>query len=264
MSKLSKFKYRISPKEAATLLSRLIEEEVTENDLSMMYGSGWITAKVNCFATLVKLSPLLDEEEHARQVELGRYFMKPESDCGLCLGFDIPADQVDLEGGRAFVLRDKEGGFYALRDQATDTYLNDLHDNMPYFEDSSILPSEIYALAKMANSDDPVDEPEAKVRLNEDCVSNVPLYNFPPGDDRPIKPAPVIMMQQVQEAPSFALAVAALVEIATNGDTRNRNQSSLIDEILDNYDLRGLSKSNLEKMFSQANRKLTEAKAAKA
>lgn len=265
MSKLSKFKSSISPKEAAVLLSRLIDEEVTENDISMMYSNGWITARVNCFATIVKLTPLLDPKEHAKQVELGRYFMKPGEDCGLCVGFDIPADQVDVgDGGIAYVLRDDDGGFYALRDHATESFLNDTHDSMPYFEEGFISPSEIYELAESANDDKPVQAPKGRVRPNDNCISSVTLYNFPPGDDRPIKQAPAIMMQAAQEAPSFALAVAALVEIATSGETKNRNQSSLIDEILDNYDLRGLSKSNLEKMFSQANRKLTEAKAAKA
>ena len=264
MSKLSKFKNSISPKEAAALLSRLIDEEVTENDISIMYTNGWITARVTCFATIVKLTPLLDAEEHAKQVELGRYFMKPGEDCGLCLGFDIPADQVDIgDGGRAYVLRDDDGGFYALRDHATETFLNDIHDSMPHFEEGFISPAEIYELAESANDDKPVQAPKGKVRPNDNCISSVPLYNFPPGDNRPIKHAPAIMMQQSQEAPSFVLAVAALVEIAINGGSKNRNQSSLIDEILDNYDLRGLSKSNLEKMFSQANRKLTEANAAK-
>lgn len=265
MSKLSKFKSEISPKEAAVLLSRLISEEVTENDISMMYTRGWITARVDCFATIVKLAPLLDPEEHAKQVEMGRYFMKPDDDCGICYGFDIPAAQVDVEKcGRAYALVDDDGGLYALRDNATESFLNDMHDNMPHFEESFISPSEIYELAELANNDNPVQAPKEKVKLSEYCICPVPLYNFTTGDNRPIKQEPAIMMQKAQESPSFALAVAALVEIATNGETKNRNQSSLIDEILDKYDLRGLSKSNLEKMFSQANRKLTEAKAMKA
>lgn len=143
--------------------SRLIDEEVTENDISMMYTNGWITARVNCFATIVKLTPLLDPEEHAKQVELGRYFMKPGEDCGLCVGFDIPADQVDIgDGGRGYVLRDDDGGFYALRDHATESFLNDIHDSMPHFEEGFISPSEIYALAESANDDKPVQAPKGK------------------------------------------------------------------------------------------------------
>ncbi|WP_065758843.1 hypothetical protein [Pseudomonas defluvii] len=265
MSKLSKFKYGISPSEAAQLLSRLIGEDVTTDDINLMYTNGWLIASYNCTATLVKLKPLLDPELHAQQVAIGRHFMEAELDCGLCVGFDLPLDQVEVgDTGRSYVLRDEEGNYYALRDNSTGEYLNEMHDNLPYFEDARISPREIYELAELANSDEPLEPPSTRIKKNYSCLSNVELYNFPPGDDRPVKQAPAIMMPQTQEAPSFSLAVAALVEIATNGETKKRNQSSLIDEILDKYELRGLSKSNLEKMFSQANRKLTEARATKA
>lgn len=264
MSKLSKFKSSISPIEAAELLSRLIGEEVSPEELNVMYTNGWLTASYNCMATLVKLKPLLDPEQHAKQVAVGRYVMEEDKDCGLCVGYDLPLDQVEIgQSGRSYVLRDEKGNYYALRDNPTQEYLNDMHDNLPYFEDAKLAPQEIYELAEYANNDAPVAPPKTRIKQNYSCLSDVVLYNFPPGDDRPaIQPVP-IEIRQALEPPSFVLAVAALVEIATNGDTKKRNQSSLIDEILDNYKLRGLSKSNLEKMFSQANRQITEAKAAK-
>ncbi|NWD66388.1 hypothetical protein HX870_01965 [Pseudomonas gingeri] len=264
MSKLSKFKSSISPTEGAELLSRLIGEEVSTEDLNLMYTNGWLTASYHCMATLVKLKPLLDPEDHAKQVAVGRRFMEVDKDCGLCVGYDLPLDQVDIGiGARAYVLRDEEGNYYALRDNPTQEYLNEMHDNLPYFEDAGIAPQEIYELAEHANNNSPVEPPKTRIKRNYSCISDVALYNFQPGDDRPvIQPAPVDI-KQAPEPPSFVLAVAALIEIATNGKTKKRNQSALIDEILDNYKLRGLSKSNLEKIFSQANRQLTEARAAK-
>ncbi|MCT9821663.1 hypothetical protein [Pseudomonas veronii] len=263
MSKLSKFKSYISPTEAAGLLTRLIGEDVSTQDLNQMYTNGWLTASYNCMATLVKLKPLLDPEQHAKQVSVGRYFMEADKDCGLCVGFDLPLDQVEIgQHDRSYVLRDDEGNFYALRDNSTQEYLNEMHDDLPYFEDARLTPQEIYELAEFANNDAPVAPPKTRIKKNYNCVSDVQLYNFPPDDDRPaIQPAP-IEIRQVTEPPSFVLAVAALVEIATNGENRKRNQSSLIDEILDKYNLRGLSKSNLEKIFSRAKRQLAEAKAA--
>ena len=52
MSKLSKFKSRISVDEAATLLSRLIGEEVSSEELEMIYTCGWLTASHTCHATI--------------------------------------------------------------------------------------------------------------------------------------------------------------------------------------------------------------------
>lgn len=265
MSKLSKFKTAILTDEAAQLLSRLIGEDVTSDEINLMHINGWLTASYSCVATLVKLKPLLDPELHAQQVEIGRHFMEAEQDCGLCFGYDLPLDQAEVGNtGRSYVLRDEEGNYYALRDSTTGEYISDIHENLPYFEDARFYPQEIYELAELANTNTLPEPPKTRIKRNYSCSSNVAIYNFPPGDDRPaIQPGP-IEIRQTQEPQSFVLAVAALVEIATSGDTKKRNQSSLAQEIEDTYGIRGLSKSNLDKMFSQANRKLTEAKAAKA
>lgn len=265
MSKLSKFKSYISPSEAATLLSRLIGEPVSVEDLNIMHTNGWLTANYSCLATIVKLKPKFDQELHEMQVSAGMHLMEEDKDCGMCFGMDLPLGQIVIgQSDRSYALMDAKGEFYALRDHETNQYINDTYDNHPYFEDAKLYPHEIYELAESANLDVAVDPPDVRIRKNYNCLAESDLYNFSPGTDRPVsQPAPAEKLAP-PEAPSFVLAVAALVEIATNGETKNRNQSSLIDEILDKYDLRGLSKSNLEKMFSQANRKLAEAKAEKA
>lgn len=264
MSKLSKFMHSLNPEEAAKLLSRLIGEDVSTKDLEHLHSNDWLNTRANCFATIVRLKPALDEEAHALQVDHGRYILEEDKDCGLCLAINLPMDMVDLMGfGRAFVLRDAEGGFYALRDNETGLYLNDTSDNLPYFDECLIEPSDIFKIAEKANNNDELSPARNRVKKNENTVSDVDLYNFTPGGDHQVKPRMSISTLETQEPPSFVMAVAALVEIATNGDKKKRNQSSLIDDILDNYKFRGLSKSNLEKMFSQANRALTAARAAK-
>lgn len=267
MSKLSKFNSKISAEEGAKLLSRLIGEEVTIGGLEMLHTQDWLTSNATCFATLVKLSPALPPDEHAKQVEFGRYFMRAEEPCGICVGIDLPLDQVDIEGaGRGYVLRDEAGGFYALRDRDTNSFLSDIHDSVPFFEDRRLYPNEIYELALLANGDEPAPERKVIVKRNDGCVCAFALYNFPPDTDATVKShQPVAIQlppQPPQDSPSFVLAVAALLELATTRAKKNRTQASLIEEVLDGYQYRGLSKSNLEKMFSQANRRLAEAKAA--
>lgn len=145
MSKLSKFKYRISTSEAEDLLSRLIEEDVTSDDLETMYRNEWITASYDCSATLVKLRQMLEPEQHAKQVAVGRYYMEAEDDCGICVSYNLPLDEVDIGHGRAYVLRDEDGGYYAIRDNSTKEYI--CEDDRPFFEDALIEPQEIYELS---------------------------------------------------------------------------------------------------------------------
>lgn len=261
MSKLSKFKTKISADEAAILLSSLIEEDVSSEDLEIIYTNGWLTASHNCIATIVELTPLLDPEQHAAQVAIGRYHMQPGADCGICFGVDLPLDQVDINGhGRAYTLRDEDGGFYALRDNQTGQYLGDSNDDFLYFEDCGLSPHDIYELADHANKSGPMTNSKIRIIENLNCICGERLYNFTPGDHRPNIQTVPMEARPAAESPSLTLAVAALVEIITSDSPKKRNQASLIEEILDKYELRGLSKSNLEKMFSQANRKLTEAK----
>lgn len=264
MSKLSKFKHLLKPKEAASLLSRLIGENVSTTDLEELHSNDWLNTRANCHATIVHLKPALDEAEHALQVSQGKYLMEEGEDCGICLAIGLPMDMIEIVGfGRAFVLRDADGEFYGLRDRESGLYLNDTSASLPYFDESLIYPSDIFKIAKSANNDDKLELPKNEIRQNDSCISNIELYNFTPGGEAHPKPRAPLNTTYTQETPSFIMAVAALVEIATNGDRKKRNQSSLIEDILDSYKFRGLSKSNLEKMFSQANRALSEAKATK-
>lgn len=64
------------------------------------------------------------------------------------------------------------------------------------------------------------------------------------------------------EKPSSLLTIGVLLKIMKEGTRQNHTQSSLIETIIDNQELkgvRGLSKRNLEDIFSAANKSLSEA-----
>ncbi|MGM0824595.1 MAG: hypothetical protein ACQEUY_07740 [Pseudomonadota bacterium] len=66
-----------------------------------------------------------------------------------------------------------------------------------------------------------------------------------------------------QEKPSHLLTIAALVELLIKSEKPGYNQSRIIDSIAGdprNKDLIGLSESNLNKLFSKANKALEEAR----
>ncbi|MDR6234015.1 hypothetical protein [Pseudomonas oryzihabitans] len=57
-----------------------------------------------------------------------------------------------------------------------------------------------------------------------------------------------------QTKPSHLLAMAVLLELASEVRTSKRNQTGIVSEILDRYPgKRGLSKRNLEEIFAAAN-----------
>lgn len=264
MSKLSKFKDGLTPTEAATLLSRLIDEDVTETDIREIFFSGWLDIYTDCNATLVRTEPLLEKELHEDQLNLGHFMMTAKEDIGFCWAIHLPCQDIDIDGkSSVMALWDDRDNLYALRDNETNEYLTADLFEPNFFDKIKIEPSDIYKLAESANKDEPASIALVKSKRNRWCPLNEELYNFRPGDHRPAKQPTVANKQYQQETPAFALVVAVLAEITINRDAKKRNQSSLIDEILDNYKFRGLSKSNLEKMLSQANRQLAETRAAK-
>lgn len=265
MSKLSKFKPHISPAEAAELLSSLINEKVSAEDLKYLHKLGWLTANYSCLGTVVKLKHEFADEIKDIPSISKLHLMTEDRDIGLCFSLDLPLCEIVInQTERSYVLMDDENNFYAIRDNDNNQYISDTNDNLSSFAESGLYPHEIYELAELANNNLPADPPDIKILKNNHCLAEVDLYNFAPESGQKLSEVLSTERLPQSEPPSYVLAVAALVEILINGRTKNHNQSSLIDEILEKYDLRGLSKSNLEKIFSQANRKLTEAMAARA
>jgi hypothetical protein len=269
VSKLSKFKGKIPVNEAAELLSRLIGESVDTKELEILYTNGWLTASHNCLASLVKLEPMLDEEQHAIQVQLGNYNMQEGEDSGICFGIDLPADQVYLKGhGRVYTLRDEAGNHYALRDKHSEQYLGESNEEFLYFEECEISPNEIYSLAEMANNDQTLQPAKLKILENANCVSMSagPLYNFKPGDDRFTAQLYENDSKLINSAkaldddkPSYILTIGAMLSIVLD-DKKIRSQGELSGEIEAKFKgIRGLGKKSVDTAFAAANSALRSA-----
>lgn len=261
MSKLSKFKYNITVTEAAALLARLINEDVSEDDIEQLLAAHWIDGYYMCDCAIIKVEFFLSNEENEKQKELGIYLVEPSDEVGVCFGLPYPCGEVFLTGiKRAYALTDKYGSMYVLRDRETDQYLGSDADSV-FFTNLVIEADSVYRLAEIANIDEPAPESCVEVRDNKWCDGEVKYYPFFPGGWQKTPAQQMISTQANLETPSSALTIASLLEIALNKDRKNLNQSSLITEILEkNPGIRGLSESGLQKIFSNANRILAEAK----
>lgn len=255
MSKLSKFKRLISITEAASLLSRLINQPVSVDDIRDLVLEGSLHANILCSAELFRVN--FSHEALGPSTTLGEKI-------GECSYIDAPMFNLAIgDEGFAYVLVDDALNFYALRSTETGDLISDDIETGPKLDDARFYPKEIYELATNANNDLWIDLVERPPLENLGGIYPNRLYNMPlTACDKDLIPSTLFLHKP--EPPSSMLALGAIIEIVTSSVAKSRNQSSLIEEILDGYDLRGLSKSNLEKIFSQANRKLTEALATKA
>lgn len=252
MSKLSKFKEGVDAEEAATLLSRLIGEDVTEKDIHELFYNGYINQYIKCSATLVEAKPMLDPEQHTAQVNQGRYIMESGEDVSMCWGVHIPCLTIQLdENHEVSAICDESGNLYALRDSITGQYLNFLGDAFS-MDNALYEPSDIYQIAEKANNDFPAIA-EFSIKQNKWCPEGEIYFNFVSEGDFPKNVQP--QKQTIDAAPrtSQLLAIASILEIAMEKSERRFNQSSLIEEIMERADgRRGLSQSGLTKLFAAA------------
>lgn len=259
MSKLSKFKAGINDVEAAELLSSLIGEDVSAEDIHSLFHSGYLDQFIRCSATLVRVSPMLEPEVHAAQVDQGRYIMTAGEVEGLCFGAHLPCMTIQLdEHAEVTALSDKVGNLFALRDNLTGDYLNFIDDDRTV-TDVLYEPFEIYAVAEKANNPLPV-EPEFSIKKNKWCEAGCEYYNFTPDSTHP---QPAARPSSVSDdRPSYLLTIAAMLDVALN-DPRIRSQGALSGDIEAKFKsegLRGLGKTTVDQVFSDANKALAAAR----
>ncbi|WP_256825438.1 hypothetical protein [Pseudomonas juntendi] len=257
MSKLHKFKPGITASEAAELLSRLIDEQVGEDDIWRLFFDGHLDGFIDCNATIVRTKPLLDPENHKRQVHQGRYIMTTEEDIEFCFGAHLPCFTIEIDGNiSATALSDKQGNIYALRCNETREFLNYYDDDQTHIN-QKFDPAEIYLLAEKANNNEPATV-TTKNRVNKWCPFGGEYLTYPPEDEINLKPASNRMA--MKEPQSRTVILGALLEV-TLSDKRKHNQSSLISAILEKHGgIRGLSESGMQKVFAEANGALHRAK----
>jgi hypothetical protein len=257
LSKLNKFKEGINADQAAELLSRLIDEDVSSKDIWDLFWSGHLDGYVKCNATIVRTEPLLDDESHQGQVEQGRYIMTPKDDVEFCWALHVPCMTIQLDRiPEVTALSDRENNLYVLRDNETGEYLN-LIDDSSTLDSQLFEPADIYALADKANDSKPAIA-TAVIRRNKWCPLGGEYFNYPYEESVPRHLS--LSRPIASEPPSRLLALAAVLEVAL-GERKKHNQSSLISSILDRHEgVRGLSESGMQKVFAEANAALQNAK----
>lgn len=187
MSKLTKFKPALTVSEAAELLGRLIGEEVTTHDIEALYRSQRIgmTFKINS-----KVFKLTDELTPPPAINHSRCFEEPESALTTCTAIYLPSDAVYIRSKdgiaiyRAIALRDSDGNFYAISNEAksaTFSYLIE-SEHFPVVQNGFVTPEEIYRIAAEANSDKPASTRTHAIKRNLWCVGQDDLFNFYPGE----------------------------------------------------------------------------------
>ncbi|MBV6753026.1 hypothetical protein KV580_22135 [Pseudomonas chlororaphis] len=261
MSKLSKFKYNITVPEAAKLLTRLIDEDVSEDDIENLLSAHWIDGYFLCRCTIVKADFFLGDEQHEKNTDLGIYAVQTSEDVGICFTLPYPCGSVFIDGVvSAYALTDKEKSIYVLRDIETGQYLSRDSDSV-FFNSLLIEVDSIYKLAKIANINEPAPESDIEIRHNRGCEGDKKYYPFFPQGWQEMPAQQTISTQANLETPSSALTIASLLEIVLDNKCRNLNQSSLILEVMErNAGIRGLSESGLQKIFAKANTLLTTAR----
>ncbi len=257
MSKLSKFRSHIRFDEAAALLSRLIDEPVSIDQLVSLHELGWLPVFRPGLFELVKLTPAIPEDEYLEHARDGRYFVKP-SDEGiqLCFGFYYPYTEAYAGPKRLIALHDQGGQIYALREPNTQEYLlaTQSKESDPEIEQLLIATKDIYDIAEIANSSN-IEPPSPCLSRKAECTySDIDIFNFLP-DTSVEKQANTQQGRHIEDnqPPAFLLAISALLELCLNINSRRRTQELVISEIRDKYPDWKLSQSTLQKIFATAN-----------
>ncbi|WP_223616440.1 hypothetical protein [Pseudomonas sp. BF-B-30] len=255
MSKLSKYRTAIRPSEAAQMLSRLIDEEVAEEEILELFNSGWIIGHYQCDASIIRLKLMLEPDLHEEQIAIGDYFVEStDHTVGTCLGIHYPSFEVLLYGRlRILALKDNEGSIYGIKDKSTGMFLGSSEED-GLLEDVMLDTESILEFARHANNDEAPPElrPHYEcIRRNEYCFSDRDLYPFH-GNNSEQRMAQTKIMPAV-ERPSLQLIIASLLDIVKDPKRAGHNQTSIISEIVErNPGVRGLSESSLSKAFALA------------
>ena len=248
------------------MLSRLIDEEVSEDKILELFNSGWLTGHYQCNASIIRLEPMLDPELQEEQASIGNHFFTPtDEEIGQCFAIHYPAAEVLLHGRfRALALKDADGNIFGVKDRQTGVFIGTSEDD-GLLEDIIIEPSSILEFARHANND---DAPPERIPLNHIdeiynkwCLSDRELYPYF-GSNLSTKSSLQEIMPVV-ERPSSQLIIASPLDVIKEPRRTNYNQTTIIAEIVDrNPGVRGLSESSLSKAFALAKQVADDAKKA--
>ncbi|WP_319177169.1 hypothetical protein [Pseudomonas aeruginosa] len=257
MSKLSKFRSHIRFDEAAALLSRLIGEPVSIDQLVSLHELGWIPVFRPGFFEIIKLIPDIPKDEYLAHARDSRYFVKPsEEEIQLCFGFYYPYTEAYAGSKRLIALHGQDGQIYALREPNTQEYLlaTQSNESDPEIEELLIATKDIYDIAEIANNSS-IEPPRPCLSRKAECTySDIDIFNFLP-DTSVEKQSSTQHGRHIEnnQSPTFLLAISALLELCLDINSRRRTQELVISEIRDKYPDWKLSQSTLQKIFATAN-----------
>ncbi|ANI17956.1 hypothetical protein A9C11_29925 [Pseudomonas citronellolis] len=260
MSKLLKFRDWLSADEAATYLSGLIDEPVTGTHILQLFHDEWLPAYREGHFQIVRLTPELDSDGRHMQTDVGLFRFKAGETVGVCYALQYPSRLEMLVGEEdmreVFTMRDEEGSFYALFDEAMEQYQpisEDYHFEVDDLDALSFEPADVFRLAQLANTPGTSERPD--LRREVECYSDRKLFNLGL-DDEPARPQIKAHREHAATQPSRLLAIAALLDLLSD---RRLNQSGAIQAILERHpDRRGLGKRTLETIFADARKALSE------
>lgn len=273
MNKFLKFQQVLSTAESIALLASLTGEDVTTEIIQMLVRQKVLTPIIGHDCLLLGF-----EQKSFRQLLDGES-VKPKalSEIGIlsnrsaAIG-NVTSSDVPISGSPSLsfykVIPDRvTGGWYLLESYQ----LEQLGSLDPFdYKNWGFLTRDIYRIASQANDTcSPVRTHEAK---NPDVVilgcafSGISSVTEIRGLSEPYTlglanpPAKrSAIHNEENDPPSYRLAVAAMLELISEPPQSGRNQSGVISEILARYpNRRGLSKRNLEAIFSAANKAAKE------
>ncbi|MGF6141322.1 hypothetical protein [Pseudomonas laurylsulfatiphila] len=190
MSKLTKFKTALTVSEASELLSKLIDEPISIDDIEALFRSNRIGM---IFQVTANVMILTDEFKSPDAITHARSFEEPTISVATCKAIHLPSEEIYIRSAgqkaihKAIALRDTVGNFYALNITQTDEpdsflpkFLGRIHNHFPIVKDGFIEPAEIYRIAAEANQDQIPTLSSLAIKRNNWCIGKADLYNFKP------------------------------------------------------------------------------------
>ncbi|MCO7039596.1 hypothetical protein NAG83_24125 [Pseudomonas carnis] len=273
MSKFLKFEDALSLELSMILLSSLTGEAVDKEILRRLVGANYLAPLIGQNNVLIGFK--FDEIKKIINGGVGVSFVLSDIGVPCCKGaimlndsFVVTTAQVKDEGLACFVRvkPDLDGA-----EQIKESYeLDDLLPVDPWDADQwSFLVKELYQVADMANEIGvpgfPLlrqEEPELVVEksgIMSDMVVSIDgmSYPYPTGKSASSEKMMLVKTSGLDEdiRPSHTLVVSVLLDLLAEPGRAARNQSAIIADILERHPTRrGLSKRNLEAIFSAANK----------
>lgn len=242
MSKLDKFKWALHGDQAAVLLSELIGERVTPDDLGKLCGSGVLPARYLFNYELFKVNP------DGETADLNQPPVFTGNEVLLSCNCSLINDVI------ALTLAD-QSGLYVAVERGEKEPLDFFDPRLDLFNMALFDTADIYRVAEEANSPGPLashsfrpaSQTVFRIADGEPVILHADAAREGTGGDAPGEPA------KAREQTGSLLAIAGLLELLLENDRPRYTQGRAAEEIEHRHGWYGASVSNLTKLFAAAN-----------